>query len=74
MDLKKNGSLTQFQFRASQFDLVIRVNLETTARLMFLSLATKFDHKCFSVWVPGSQVAADGGCERDFVNSGINAN
>ena len=32
-----NGSLTQFQFRASQFDLLIRVNLETTTRLMFLS-------------------------------------
>ena len=34
---KKPGSLTQFQFRASQFDLVFWVNLETTARLMFLS-------------------------------------
>ena len=33
----KTGSLTRFQCRASQFDLVIRVNLETTARLMFLS-------------------------------------
>ena len=32
----KNWSLTQFQFRASDFDSVIRRNLETTARLMFL--------------------------------------
>ena len=30
-------SLTQFQFRASQCDLVIWINVETTARLMFLS-------------------------------------
>ena len=37
VDFKKTGSLTQFQFCASQFDLVIRVNLETTARLVFLS-------------------------------------
>ena len=36
VDLKKTRSLTQFQFRASQFDLEIRVNLEITARLMFL--------------------------------------
>ena len=37
VDFKKPGLFTQFQLRASQFDLVIRVNLETTARLMFLS-------------------------------------
>ena len=30
-------SLTQFQVLASQFNLEIRINLETTARLMFLS-------------------------------------
>ena len=33
----KTGSFTQLQFRASQLDLEIRVNLGTTARLMLLS-------------------------------------
>ena len=33
----KTGLFTQLQFRASQLDLEIRVNLGTTARLMLLS-------------------------------------
>ena len=48
VDFKKTGSLTQFKFRVSQFDLVILVNLETTARLMLLSQFVPQIFLCFN--------------------------
>ena len=37
LDFRKLGLWSSFQFRASQFNLEIQVDLKTTARLMFLS-------------------------------------